>query len=148
MTYVCCHPLIHFLYKLRTQIVFELSFSHTLKYWASFVTWSHHVSLSRGQTCTVAPKCIWVHEYLFACTGINTNRRGMAPISLMSIHPVYSGINTHERNGCHALSISDYSSVSKCSLAQVQCCPWAVLYVHANLIIQISVILVLILITR
>ena len=41
----------------------------------------------------------------------------MAPISLASILPVYSRVNTPEQNGCHALLISDYSSTSKCLLA-------------------------------
>jgi len=42
----------------------------------------------------------------------------MAPISLVSILPVYSGVNTRERNGCHAPLLSDYSSMNKCLLAR------------------------------
>ena len=42
----------------------------------------------------------------------------MAPISLVSILPVYSGVNTRERNGCHAPLLSDYSSTSKCLLVR------------------------------
>jgi len=38
---------------------------------------------------------------------------GVAPISLMSILPVYSGVNIHERNECHVPLFSDYSSASK-----------------------------------
>ena len=37
----------------------------------------------------------------------------MAPTSLASIHPAINWENTHERNGCHTLLISDYSSTSK-----------------------------------
>jgi len=35
----------------------------------------------------------------------------MAPNSLASIHPVYSGVNTRNQNGCHAPLISGYSCV-------------------------------------
>ena len=38
----------------------------------------------------------------------------MAPILLVSILPVYSGMNICERNGCHAPLFSDFSSMSKC----------------------------------
>ena len=41
----------------------------------------------------------------------------MAPVSLVSILPVNSGVNTHEWNGCHTPLLSDYSSTSKCLLA-------------------------------
>jgi len=41
----------------------------------------------------------------------------MAPISLVSILRVYSGVNTHKQNRCHAPWISDYSSASKYLLA-------------------------------
>ena len=40
----------------------------------------------------------------------------MAPDSLASIHPVYSGVNTHEQIGCHAPLFGDYSNASKCLL--------------------------------
>ena len=40
----------------------------------------------------------------------------MAPILLVSILPVYSGVNTRERNGYHTPLLSDYSSTSKCLL--------------------------------
>ena len=40
----------------------------------------------------------------------------MAPNLLSSIHPVYSGVNTCNQNGCHIPSNSDYSSSSKCLL--------------------------------
>ena len=42
----------------------------------------------------------------------------MAPISLASIHPAINWENTHERNGCHAPLISDYTSMSKFFLAR------------------------------
>ena len=41
---------------------------------------------------------------------------GVAPNSLSSIHPVYSGINICNQNGCQTTLISDYSSSSKCLL--------------------------------
>ena len=37
----------------------------------------------------------------------------MAPILLVSILPVYSGVNIREQNGCHAPLFSNYSSASK-----------------------------------
>ena len=40
----------------------------------------------------------------------------MALISLSSILLVYSGVNTHKQNGCHAPLSNDYSSASKCLL--------------------------------
>ena len=42
----------------------------------------------------------------------------MAPIFLVYILPVYSGVNTREQNGCHAPLLSDYSSTSKSLLAR------------------------------
>jgi len=42
----------------------------------------------------------------------------VAPILLVNILPVYSGMNIHERNGCHAPLFSNYSSASKCLLAR------------------------------
>ena len=42
----------------------------------------------------------------------------MAPISLVSILPVYSGVNTRKQNGCHAPLLSHYSSTSKCLLTR------------------------------
>jgi len=42
----------------------------------------------------------------------------MAPISLVSILPVYSGVNTRKQNRCHAPLLSHYSSTSKCLLTR------------------------------
>ena len=54
----------------------------------------------------------------------------MAPRLLTSIHPVYSGANTRERNGCHTSLNSDYSSMNKfllvceCGIALERYCIW------------------------
>ena len=42
----------------------------------------------------------------------------MAPISLVSTLPVYSGVNTCKQNGCHVPLLSNYSSTSKCLLVR------------------------------
>ena len=42
----------------------------------------------------------------------------MALISLTIIHRTINWENTHERNGCHAPLISDYSRASKCLLVR------------------------------
>ena len=53
---------------------------------------------------------------VFHCSGTITNQRGVVPNLLASIHPVYSGVNTRERNGYHNLVISNFSRESKCLL--------------------------------
>ena len=57
-------------------------------------------------------------EQAFARARIIAKWRGVAPILLVSILPVYNGVNICERNGCHAPLFSDYFSASKCLFAR------------------------------
>ena len=63
--------------------------------------------------CAVQPKhnIVLTREQAFADV---TNQRGVAPYSLASIHPVYSGMNTQEQDGCDTPLINDFSGTSKC----------------------------------
>ena len=52
----------------------------------------------------ISPKrnVILTHTSPLACANEAAIKGGMAPILLVSIHPMLNGMNTRKRNGCHA----------------------------------------------
>ena len=66
----------------------------------------------------------------------------VAPISFASVHPVSRGMNTHERDGCHAPLISIFNQFAIDSCERVRRCMWAVPYVLDNTLMPVLQLLV------
>ena len=112
-------------------IFFNLGDSYTRSSWllqgtSAFVF--HKLLLTIPLKCNVAHtncKCFKI-----------TNQRGVALVSLASIHPMRNEINTSKQNRCHAPLIIQALAIDL--LTSVQHCIWAVLYVKCAVSLQIT----------